>query len=248
MAPDGTVCRHMCRDSLEAVTLTAQAHVAADYILLKAMTDSVYAAPKARLWLNERCLVVGKSVARQGAFQVAQKALHQQGMPVVVRDTGGTVVPHGPNVLNLSLFRRVSTGEKSVSDSYKILCSGVTKTLSSLGVTATVGPVPGSYCDGDYNIVVAGKKLAGTAQRWRKCSDGSGDWLVLTHASISIGADPEAEDAIAVLYKHMGWPDMFERSAHVSLAECISTHIHDLTNFFYHQMQQHYQRSGYILI
>ena len=47
----------------------------------------------------------------------------------------------------------------------------------------------GSFCDGRFNLAVAGRKLAGTAQSWRRVA---GVPVVLAHAVIVVDADPQA--------------------------------------------------------
>lgn len=201
---------------MASIGAEAQEKVALDYKWLCKIAEMENTAPLFRLWTNHRSLVVGKSVARQAAFEATKAHLGQQGLPVVVRDTGGTIVPHGPGVLNVSVLRQVCGTEKSVADSYILFCNSVNRALHDVGITAAFGPVPGSYCDGDYNIVAADKKLAGTAQRWRKCKGKSGDWAVLVHASIVVEDEPTDDVAILEFYRLMGWHDPFDPSVHTS--------------------------------
>jgi len=202
--------------SMASIGAEAQGKVALDYKWLCKISEQENAAPLFRLWANHRSLVVGKSVARQATFEATKAHFEQRGIPVVARDTGGTIVPHGPGVLNVSVLRQVSGTEKSVADSYMLFCNTVNRALNQVGITATVGSVPGSYCDGDYNIVAAGKKLAGTAQRWRKCKGKSGNWVVLVHASIVVEDEPADDVAILEFYRLMGWHDPFDPSVHTS--------------------------------
>ena len=57
------------------------------------------------------------------------------------------------------------------------------------GLDAGVGAVAGSFCDGRYNVTLDGRKLAGTAQRWRR--NGAGRPVVLAHAALLVGAERE---------------------------------------------------------
>ena len=202
----------------------AQQNVSRDLAILGQLAKVPPLRPVLRLWQNHRCLVVGKSVAKQAAFDATREYFMQKQIPVVVRDTGGTVVPHGPGVLNISLLIRVAAHEKSVKQGYMVLCDGMISALGLMGIEASIGPVPGSYCDGDYNIIAGGKKLAGTAQRWRKCRDGSGDWIVLVHASISVVPEPEGDQAVANFYQLMDWRDVFDPTTHTSCLACLKTH------------------------
>ncbi len=50
------------------------------------------------------------------------------------------------------------------------------------GLRAGVGAVPGAFCDGRYNLTLERRKLAGTAQRWRRSRDGRP--AVLAHGAV----------------------------------------------------------------
>jgi lipoate-protein ligase A len=60
--------------------------------------------------------------------------------------------------------------------------------LESMGIFASAQSVEGSFCDGRFNLAVGGRKLAGTAQAWRRVE---GRPMVLAHAVFLIDADPD---------------------------------------------------------
>lgn len=197
----------------------AAQRVEADHILLNAAAAQQPAKPAVRLWRNQRCLVVGKAVTRQHGFERTRQLFAQKNIPVIIRSTGGTVVPHGPGTLNVSVIRSVPSGERSVASSYNFLCDGIIHALGKVGITAFVGAVPGSYCDGDYNIVVRGRKLAGTAQRWKKSRGEENRWCVLVHASIAVGDQTDDHALVSQFYNAMGWATLFSPEKHTSLVE-----------------------------
>ena len=49
------------------------------------------------------------------------------------------------------------------------------------GIISTVGACTGAFCDGAWNVLAQGRKLAGTAQRWRATPQGR---VALIHAAI----------------------------------------------------------------
>lgn len=204
---------------------SAVRNIEQDYLLLKASAAGHFEQPVVRIWRNEKCLVVGKSVSRQDNFFNVQKHFREKGVPVIVRDTGGTIVPHGPGTLNVSIVRQMSVRERSLGAAYGFLCDGIIAALKELGIKASTGAVPNAYCDGDYNIVVGRKKLAGTAQRWKKAAYDRGMWCVLAHASIAVGQSIDELALVQAFYKKMDWRAHFSPAAHTSLEQEI------LTNF-----------------
>ncbi|MCB1385934.1 MAG: hypothetical protein KDJ80_08325 [Nitratireductor sp.] len=71
-------------------------------------------------------------------------------------------------------------------------------------VTAHSAACPGSFCDGAWNVVVEGRKLAGTAQRWRATPAGR---VVLIHAAILIGTPDAALWPVLGALQAAAFPD-----------------------------------------
>ncbi len=139
-----------------------------------------------------------------------------------VRASGGGVVPQGPGVWNLSLVWPVpaaAAGGSAPVDPegiYRALSGALAAAVARLGIQAGPQAVPGSFCDGRYNLAVAGRKLAGTAQAWKRVA---GRPLVLAHAVIVVAADPHAltEQANA-LEEALGTPVRYRAQVLTSIA------------------------------
>jgi lipoate-protein ligase A len=142
----------------------------------------------AHLWTAPSGIIVPRRcTALPGWAVAAAEHLHGE---LQVRASGGGPVPQGPGVWNLSLAWPAPGPEPSGTETiYRGLCSALTAALARLGVEATAQPVAGSFCDGRYNLAVHGRKLAGTAQAWRRVA---GVPMVLAHAMIVVDADPQA--------------------------------------------------------
>jgi lipoate-protein ligase A len=144
----------------------------------------------AHLWRGEPGLVVPRSCTALPGWPAAAKA-HR----ALVRASGGGVVPQGPGLLNLSLVWRADVNvvagaaPNGTEAIYRALCDELAGALVRLGVVAQPQAVAGSFCDGRFNLAVAGRKLVGTAQSWRRVS---GTPVVLAHAVIVVDADPQA--------------------------------------------------------
>ncbi len=141
----------------------------------------------AHLWGAPAGLIVPRSCERLPHWPAAVKAMAAAGWPVWVRGSGGGPVPQGPGVLNLSLVWRSDSATPTRTDRiYADLCAGLAAAFARLGIVATPQPVPGSFCDGRFNLAVGGRKLVGTAQSWRRVA---GVPVVLAHAVILCTCD-----------------------------------------------------------
>ena len=148
------------------------------------------ASARAYLWESRQALVVPRSYERFPRWLDARKELVALGWPVLVRASGGGLVPQGPGVWNLSLVWRVADALLTRPDAvYQVFCRELTAAFCRLGLHATTRPVEGSFCDGRFNLAVLDAKLVGTAQSWRRIE---GIPVVLTHAVMVVDADPRA--------------------------------------------------------
>lgn len=135
--------------------------------------------PHLRLWVNAPCIVLGRGYARKLPRTVDSVA----GLPVLVRSSGGEIVLHGPGVLNVSLAVPSFLWDGSIEDTFEGLSSSVATALIRLGWPAHVGRIPRSYCPGDHDVAVAGKKVMGMSQR--RVRDG-----VMVHGSLNVSINP----------------------------------------------------------
>ncbi|MGB7398987.1 lipoyl protein ligase domain-containing protein [Castellaniella sp.] len=160
--------------------------------------------PVACLWSAPQCLVVPRTYAAKPGFAQAQQTMNAQGWPVYVRQSGGGVVPQGAGILNLSLARLFSGRPLDHSeDFYQQLCSIIASALLFFGIEARAQAVEGSFCDGRFNLAVGNpaKKIAGTAQWWRRQTPASGapvagttpseQHIGLVHALILLDCDTD---------------------------------------------------------
>ncbi len=82
------------------------------------------------------------------------------------RKTGGAPVPQCPGIINLShLYLWPSEASYSITQAYVNLCSVLHDFFAKFNLVSQAHATEFSYCDGDYNININGKKIVGTAQR-----------------------------------------------------------------------------------
>lgn len=164
-----------------------------------AFEAGLFAAQEAAagLWTSEKdTLVCPLSFSNRPSFESAAKSSGKRGWPVFSRPTGGGAVPQGSGVLNLALSFNAPP-KFTIGDGYRLITRVIREGLGDEGIKLAAGPTPSSFCDGDWNLSIGGKKVVGTAQRWRPV--GSGATRVLAHALIltagPIGPGARAVDA-----------------------------------------------------
>ncbi len=140
------------------------------------------------VWTTDQALIVPFSATHEADFEKAQQQMGEKQWPVFVRHTGGDVTPQSPSMVNVSFaFCIPRTKDLSIRETYESFCQPILNYLrEDLAIDAYLSSVEGAFCDGAYNVVVDGRKLAGTAQRWRltETPDGRPAVAVLGHAAI----------------------------------------------------------------
>ncbi|TVR63358.1 MAG: lipoate--protein ligase family protein [Gemmatimonadales bacterium] len=186
-------------------------------------------SPVYRIWRNRRCLVATRRETRLPRFQEAAAASAARGWPVVTRISGGTMVPHLPESLHLSLLLpRLQGREPGTDEIYRFLAEPVREALGVLGVESEYGMVPRSFCDGRFNLVAAGKKLAGTSQRWTGGLPGHPvrPGFVLAHLTLFVAGDMHqatraVNQFLGEAVESGGRPGSFDPGAAVTVAELL---------------------------
>jgi lipoate-protein ligase A len=151
------------------------------------LDEALAGRPRAVLWHGARGLVAPMSYQRHAALEAVRAAFAADGWPVRPRRSGGGVVPQGPGILNLSLAYPIDGPPGTLAEAvYARLCDVLALALARLGIEAKPRAVEGSFCDGRFNLAVGARKIAGTAQYWRR---GGGRQAVLAHALLLVDAD-----------------------------------------------------------
>ncbi|MEQ8290677.1 MAG: hypothetical protein RIA08_00620 [Roseovarius sp.] len=173
-------------------------------------------APRAAfLWcVASPCLVLPRRYTLTDTYPQVARASAAAGWPVTSRQTGGGITPQGPGVLNVALAFTVAPPHgRDIRGSYAEITGPLTDAFQTLGIASTTQPVEGSFCDGDYNLAVAGRKIVGTAQRWRGNT-------CLAHALILTDIDlSPAVTAVQRLATALGHDTRFALDVHSRLAD-----------------------------
>lgn len=167
--------------------------------------------PLAYVWVPARSISLSKREAIK--LGVKNNVLQSfQNEPLATRGTGGTAVPQGPGTANITLFTR-HTKQPDITDFYHQMCAALASGFDALGLPTTIGARPGSFCDGDFNLLHNGKKLAGTAQRWARGR--SGETLGVHHVVVLTGGAPAQLCArLETLYAAGGYIESYIPDVH----------------------------------
>ncbi len=156
--------------------------------------------PQVGLWTaGAAALVCPRAYLVRSGFAVAAAASAQRGWPVYLRPTGGGTVPQGQGVANLALAFDAPQGF-TIEDGYLLLIQIL---RAGLAVQMRAQNTPDSFCDGDWNLTIGGRKMIGTAQRWRPMPNSCP--RILAHAMILTSLDVAAcADAVSAFYCNLG--------------------------------------------
>jgi len=201
---------------------TPEARLARDAALGEAVARGE-SPPTLRLWENRRALVVGPGERQLPEFEAAFRRLSRDGWPVLVRDSGGSAVPHGPGILLLTLvLPRRDVPWFSIESLYRALCAPLVLALDGLGVATAFGAAPGAFCDGRFNLVHRGRKLAGTAQLWRGAPAGGTGGYAMAQALLAVDCDlAAAHAALNRFYELAGSDRRLDPRASTSVRACL---------------------------
>ncbi len=195
-----------------------------------------------RFWAAaQTALVVSRRDIRLPQYRQACDVMAQRRWPVYTRSSGGGVCPQGPGLFNLSVIFPEAHGPNgpSIQRSYTWFCRCLQQAFATHGMVTAVGPVAGGFCDGRFNIIANGRKLVGTAQRWKRIRGESRAVAILIHALILFNVDRAAiTAAIAKFYSQAGGEMSLDERALINVTEVAGlVQPEDLAHSFAHALQ-----------
>jgi octanoyl-[GcvH]:protein N-octanoyltransferase len=120
------------------------------------------AHPLIHLWVYDKALFLGRRDVKLPKLEAALRDVSREGYAAVLRSSGGACVPLDRGVLNIAFHL---PGTAISIDAFFQLVSAMLKIgLADFGAIQ-FGEVKGSYCVGDYDFAINGKKIGGMAQR-----------------------------------------------------------------------------------
>ncbi|MFC6253063.1 lipoate--protein ligase family protein [Secundilactobacillus hailunensis] len=115
-------------------------------------------------WTLPPTLILGLKDRHLPELSAALKTVASNGYDHFIRNSGGLAVVSDGGILNVSLFiPQTASQHLSVDDGYELMEQLLQQTFPSLSIENH--EVAHSYCPGDYDLSVNGKKIAGISQR-----------------------------------------------------------------------------------
>jgi octanoyl-[GcvH]:protein N-octanoyltransferase len=124
--------------------------------------------PVVRAWIHHSDVVLGSRDYRLSNVDSGIQFLSEKGFRSVVRNSGGAAVPLDSGVLNLSLILPAPDWASDIHAGFAAMVELVRAMLEPFQTKVDVGEIAGSFCPGDFDLSIDGKKFAGLAQRRRK--------------------------------------------------------------------------------
>jgi lipoate-protein ligase A len=175
------------------------------------------------LWRpNDHALVMPRRLSRLAGFSEASETLSDIGWPVLLRESGGEPVPQSPATVNVALVYvqpKSDPDRDRIENAYMRLCQPMLDVLGEMGGAASLGEVPGAFCDGRFNVNLDGRKMVGTAQRWRQ-SQGGQRPVVLAHGAMLLDNERiEMVDAVNRFNQMCELEQRCNADSHIALHE-----------------------------
>lgn len=125
--------------------------------------------PSIHLWSHQGGVALGLRDSKLPYAGVAMRKLEEQGIRTAVRHSGGAAVPLDEGVINLSLILPKTRGKLDFHDDFRLMASLITEAVAISHPLAAAqieaGEITHSYCPGDFDLAIGGRKFCGIAQR-----------------------------------------------------------------------------------
>lgn len=170
-------------DSLSVIDQRASLGAVADLEHAITMLHAARAGqlgPSLRFYIPQPTVAFGQRDTRLPGFEAAREACLNHGFVPMVRRAGGRAAAYHQGCLVLDHVEPHSDAITGSKQRFAFFAELLAAALTSTGVDAGVGEIPGEYCPGEYTVhglrtpdrIETALKLVGTAQRVV-----SGAWL-----------------------------------------------------------------------
>ncbi|KRF18500.1 biotin/lipoate A/B protein ligase family protein [Paenibacillus sp. Soil787] len=123
------------------------------------------APPILHIWRHPRAFVMGLRDSRLPNAAEANEWLLGQGYDTAVRNSGGAAVPLDLGVVNVSLLLPKRAGDMEHRKDFDLMVALIRDVMSTITNRIDQGEVMGSFCPGEFDLSVGGRKFCGIAQR-----------------------------------------------------------------------------------
>ena len=147
------------------------------------------------LWIPSReCFVLGKNYAKKMEGTELINKVKKEGIPVVIRSSGGEAILHDSTCLNFGVIipRKLCPKLFNIGESFSLLLSGVMYYLKKIKIPCYFGKTR-NFCPGAYDILVKRKKIVGASLLLRQK-------FCLVHGTLFVNTQHEYINKIKIFY------------------------------------------------
>lgn len=139
-----------------------------------ALTDALiqyaveHGQPIIHFWQTSPLVILGMMDTKIGNFEQALQLFEKYDHDYIIRNSGGLAVVSDPGVLNVSLIYPSAKNQRiSIDQAYEFMLEFIRQTFYPNFPNQKIEAyeIEHSYCFGDYDLSIAGKKIAGISQR-----------------------------------------------------------------------------------
>lgn len=117
-------------------------------------------------WPTSNLIILGMMDTKLPYFSKALDVLKAAGKDYIVRNSGGLAVVGDEGVLNFSIILPERDNQRiPIDEGYSIMLLLIHLALKPYGKTIQAYEIEDSYCPGDFDLSIDGRKFAGIAQR-----------------------------------------------------------------------------------
>lgn len=118
-------------------------------------------------WKMEHQVILGMKDTRVASLKEGVQSIKNNSYQVVVRNSGGLAVVADEGILNFSIILPQPTDKYSFSidQGYELMKSIIEGAFTEFEMDIEAFEVSDSYCPGDFDLSINGKKFAGISQR-----------------------------------------------------------------------------------
>lgn len=197
-------------------------------------------------------LILGKLDRRLPEREQAFDWLEREEVPTVLRIAGGQAIVSDAEVLNISVLFAEPDQRFSIDDGFRLMAELIQEAwgellMERLGsrpkeLELEIGEIPRSYCPGDYDLSLQGRKVCGIAQRRVKHAMG-------VMAYISVSGDQDARcRLVRDFYDHGEADARFPASdpeVMTTLDSVLALKVEDLIERFQSVLGMHLPRASF---
>ncbi len=151
--------------------------------------------PVLKLWIaSQECFVLGKNYAKKLEKQGRMDKVRREGIPIVLRSSGGEAILHNFTCLNLGVItpRQFYPDAFIIGKAFTLFSSGIVQFFEKMKIPISFGKTK-TFCPGPYDLLVGERKIAGISLLLR------GNFS-LVHGTLFINSKKNYGEKLKVFY------------------------------------------------